>query len=208
MAQIEQQTIKIVIVGDGAVGKTTLVLTYVDGVVPGEYITYVAEKCTKSRFFNGVPFLLEIWDTPAQDGYDRLRPTCYTNTDVFFLCFSIAEPVSLKSITEKWFSEVSHHCPNTPVFLVGTKVDLRNDENVLELLKLRGSTPVTIEQGLETKESIGACHYIECSSLNGDNLENVFDDVLRFIQAKKRTKRAQNVSFRDIIPKNVITYIF
>ncbi|XP_046856452.1 ras-related C3 botulinum toxin substrate 1-like isoform X2 [Xenia sp. Carnegie-2017] len=187
MAQIEQQTIKIVIVGDGAVGKTTLVLTYVDGVVPGEYITYVAEKCTKSRFFNGVPFLLEIWDTPAQDGYDRLRPTCYTNT---------------------WFSEVSHHCPNTPVFLVGTKVDLRNDENVLELLKLRGSTPVTIEQGLETKESIGACHYIECSSLNGDNLENVFDDVLRFIQAKKRTKRAQNVSFRDIIPKNVITYIF
>ncbi|XP_028395255.1 ras-related C3 botulinum toxin substrate 1-like isoform X2 [Dendronephthya gigantea] len=172
------------------VGKTSLVMTYTEDVFPGEYIPYVVDTCVINKMIDGKPFTFELWDTPAQDGYDRLRPTCYKDTDVFFVCFSIAEPVSLESVTEKWYPEVSLHAPSTPIFLVGTKLDLRNDEKTLEILKSRDVSPVTTAQGLETMKTIGACKYIECSSLTRENLEHLFHEVTRFVlDAAKRKKR-------------------
>ncbi len=81
---------------------------------------------------------------------------------------------------------MSQHAPNAPIFLVGTKLDLRNDENVLELLKSRGQSPVTTAQALKTKDAIGACKYIECSSLTRENLENLLDEVLRLTKRKNK----------------------
>jgi len=57
----------------------------------------------------------------------RLRPLSYPQTDVFLICFSLVSPASYENVRAKWFPEVSHHCPNTPVILVGTKLDLRDD---------------------------------------------------------------------------------
>ena len=57
----------------------------------------------------------------------RLRPLSYPQTDVFLICFSLVSPASFENVRAKWFPEVSHHCPNTPVILVGTKLDLRDD---------------------------------------------------------------------------------
>ena len=73
-----------------------------------------------------------------------------------------------------------HHCPNVPIVLVGTKLDLRNDEQVIENLMLRGLSPVTTAQALEIKEEIDAWSYVECSSLTKENLEYLFDEVLQF----------------------------
>lgn len=83
---------------------------------------------------------------------------------------------------------MSEHAPNTPIILVGTKLDLRNDEKALEFLKSRNQRPITTEQALETKERIGACNYIECSSLTRENLTHLFDEVLR-IAAKPKKKK-------------------
>jgi Ras-related C3 botulinum toxin substrate 1 len=91
----------------------------------------------------------------------------------------------------QWYPEVSQHSPNAPIFLVGTKLDLRNDEKVLELLKSRDLSPVTTAQALETKDAIGACRYIECSSLTRENLQNLFDEVLRvvLVASKRKNKK-------------------
>ena len=83
---------------------------------------------------------------------------------------------------------MSQHAPNTPIFLVGTKLDLRNDEKTLEILKSRDQSPVTTTQALETKERIGACSYIECSSLTRENLEYLFDEVVRVAAKCKKNK--------------------
>ena len=72
------------------------------------------------------------------------------------------------------------HCPATPIVLVGTKLDLRNDEKVMENLRSRGLSPVTTEQALEIKEKIGAWSYVECSSRTKENLEYLFDEVVQF----------------------------
>ena len=58
----------------------------------------------------------------------RLRPLSYPQTDVFLICFSVTSPASFENVRAKWYPEVSHHCPNTPIILVGTKLDLREDK--------------------------------------------------------------------------------
>ena len=65
----------------------------------------------------------------------------------------------------QWYPEVSHHCPNTPVILVGTKLDLRGDKETIKKLKEKRLAPITYSQGLEMMKEIGAVKYLECSAL-------------------------------------------
>lgn len=78
---------------------------------------------------------------------------------VNLLCFVIS-PFLLQ-----WNPEVSHHCPNTPVILVGTKLDLRDDKETIEKLKEKRLAPITYPQGLQMMKEIGAVKYLECSAL-------------------------------------------
>ena len=75
-----------------------------------------------------------LWDTAGQEDYDRLRPLSYPQTDVFLICFSIVNPASFENVRTKWFSEIKYYCPEIPIILVGTKVDLRDDLHTLERL--------------------------------------------------------------------------
>ena len=110
--------------------------------------------------------------------YDRLRPLSYPQTDVFLLCFSLISAASFESITSKWLPEIQHHCPNAKYILVGTKLDLREDQMVIEKLKEKKSAPITYEKGVELSKKIGAHRYIECSALTQKNLKEVFDESI------------------------------
>ena len=59
---------------------------------------------------------------------NRLCPLLYQDTDVFIVCFSVASPASFQNVSLKWFEEISLYSPNTPIVLVGTKMDLRNNQ--------------------------------------------------------------------------------
>ncbi|KAL0202724.1 hypothetical protein M9458_000742, partial [Cirrhinus mrigala] len=72
---------------------------------------------------------------------------------------------SLKNILEIWYPEVRHFCPNTPIILVGTKLELRDDKDTIQKLKKDKQTPISYHQGLTVAERIGAVKYLECSAL-------------------------------------------
>lgn len=55
----------------------------------------------------------------------------------------------------QWFPEVRHHCPSTPIILVGTKLDLRDDKDTIERLKEKKLAPITYPQGLALAKEIG-----------------------------------------------------
>jgi Ras family protein A len=74
----------------------------------------------------------------------------------------------------KWYPEVLHFCPTTPLMLLGLKSDLRNKKNCIELLKTQGLTPVTPDQGRAVAKKMGAL-YMECSSKEQDGVEEIFD---------------------------------
>ncbi|KAJ7850869.1 small GTPase Rac1 [Mycena leptocephala] len=169
------QAIKCVVVGDGAVGKTCLLISYATGVFPGAYISTVLENYSATVMVDGKAISLGLWDTD----YDRLRPLSYPQTDVFLICFSVVSPTSYENARTKWYPELSHHAPSTPVLLVGTKLDLREDQATIEKLRQQRTAPIQYQQGVQTQREIGAVKYLECSALTQMGLKAVFDEATR-----------------------------
>ncbi|KAJ5803134.1 GTP-binding protein rhoC [Penicillium pulvis] len=166
---------KFVVVGDGGCGKTCLLISYSQGYFPEKYVPTVFENYITQTVHraSGKTVELALWDTAGQEEYDRLRPLSYPETDLLFVCFAIDCPASLENVVDKWYPEVLHFCPTTPIILVGLKSDLRSKRTCIELLKTQGLTPITPEQGQAVAHRMGAS-YVECSSKEMRGVDDVF----------------------------------
>ena len=185
------QNIKCVVVGDGAVGKTCLLISYTTNAFPGEYIPTVFDNYSANVMVDGKPVNLGLWDTAGQEDYDRLRPLSYPQTDVFLIAFSIISPHSFDNVKSKWWPELCHYAPGCPIVLVGTKADLRDDMAVVHQLKSKGLECISEEQGTQCAKEIGAVAYVECSALTQVGLKNAFDSCIqaalnKSLKAKKK----------------------
>lgn len=170
---------KFVVVGDGGCGKTCLLISYSQGVFPERYVPTVFENYITQveHKASGKGVELALWDTAGQEEYDRLRPLSYPETDLLFVCFAIDCPNSLENVLDKWYPEVLHFCPTTPIILCGLKSDLRNKRTCIELLKTQGLTPVTQQQGKSVATKMGA-KYMECSSKEMNGVHEIFDTAI------------------------------
>ncbi|KAH8341926.1 hypothetical protein KR059_005067 [Drosophila kikkawai] len=165
--------IKCVVVGDGTVGKTCMLISYTTDCFPGEYVPTVFDNYSAPMQVDTIQVSLGLWDTAGQEDYDRLRPLSYPQTDVFLICYSVASPSSFENVTSKWYPEIKHHCPDAPIILVGTKIDLREDRETLSGLAEQGLTPLKREQGQKLANKIRAVKYMECSALTQRGLKPV-----------------------------------
>ena len=88
------QSIKCVLVGDFTVGKTCLLESYTTGAYQGTLSKICLDNYSAKVIVDEREVNLEMWDTAAQEDYDRLRPLTYPKTDVFLVCFSVVDPSS------------------------------------------------------------------------------------------------------------------
>ncbi|KAJ3431455.1 hypothetical protein M0812_03137 [Anaeramoeba flamelloides] len=195
------RSIKSVVVGDGAVGKTCLLLSYTTNSFPGEYVPTVFDNYSANTMIDGEPININLWDTAGQEDYDRLRPLSYPQTDVFLVCFSLISPASFSNVKHKWVPEIKHYCENLPIILVGTKLDLRNDNKILKKLEEKQLEPISYQEGMKLGEDIGAYKYIECSSLTQKNLKSVFDNAILAVinPEEKKNKKKKKKKFCSIM---------
>ncbi|KRY82542.1 Ras-related C3 botulinum toxin substrate 1 [Trichinella pseudospiralis] len=189
------RSIKCVVVGDGTVGKTCMLISYTTDSFPQEYVPTVFDNYSAPLTVDGMTVMLGLWDTAGQEDYDRLRPLSYPQTDVFILCFSLVSPVSFDNVTSKWFPELRHHCPDTPILLVGTKLDLRDDQQIIKNLADQGLSPITRSQGNKLAQKLHAIKYMECSALTQENLRQVFDEAVRAVLRPQPTKSKRRCSY-------------
>jgi len=169
-------SLKCVVVGDGAVGKTSLLISYTRNAFPQDYIPTVFDNYTVDVLSDGKPISLGLWDTAGQEDYDQLRPLSYPMTDVFLVCFSVISETSFQNVTNKWIPELRHYEPNTPMILCGLKTDLRDDG---------GRKIVSVASAKALAKEVGI-RYTECSALTQVGLKAVFDEVVRLGLRPKR----------------------
>eukprot|EP00002_Diphylleia_rotans_P008491 TRINITY_DN1835_c0_g2_i6.p1 TRINITY_DN1835_c0_g2~~TRINITY_DN1835_c0_g2_i6.p1 ORF type:complete len:868 (+),score=134.43 TRINITY_DN1835_c0_g2_i6:69-2672(+) len=160
------QNVKCVVVGDGAVGKTCMLISYTTNAFPGEYIPTVFDNYSANVLSDEHPVSLGLWDTAGQEDYDRLRPLSYPQTDVFLVVYSISSRTSFLNLT-KWIDEITYHTAGkTPFILVGNKLDLAQNRQVQ-----------TIE-GRHFANRYGA-PFFEVSALTQENLKEMFSEAIR-----------------------------
>lgn len=116
----------------------------------------------------------------------------YPQTDVFLLCFSVVSPPSYDNIQVKWIPELRHHNPHTPIILVGTKSDLRDDRDTLLALSSMGQAPIKRETAIKLANKVKAFKYIETSALTGVGLKQVFEEAIKaaFISQDKSLEKS------------------
>ena len=109
---------KLVLVGDSWVGKTSLLISYTTNRFPsGSFIPSVFDDYTLNLVVEDRPVNLELCDMNTSEGFEEIRALSYPDADVFMLCYSVDSSYSLSNILTKWIPEV-RDISSKPLFTI------------------------------------------------------------------------------------------
>ena len=133
---------KITVIGDGRVGKTSLISNYTLGAFDTDYVETIGAQFSKyDKDIDGDSIRLLFWDIAGQDSFDFLRPSFYRESDAAIIVYSLEENQlgkrSFKNITS-WHREVKQFCGEIPIVLFANKVDLieKNSTNTIQIQEI------------------------------------------------------------------------
>eukprot|EP00933_Yihiella_yeosuensis_P052073 TRINITY_DN50063_c0_g1_i1.p1 TRINITY_DN50063_c0_g1~~TRINITY_DN50063_c0_g1_i1.p1 ORF type:complete len:215 (-),score=39.80 TRINITY_DN50063_c0_g1_i1:156-800(-) len=158
--------LKLVVVGDHASGKTSLLISYTTNAFPEDYIPTVFDNYSANVAFNGKTINLGLWDTAGSEDYDRLRPLSYPQTDVFLVCFSLQKKSTFENCKTKWAPELRHHVPNAPIILAGLITGNKEDE-------------VSRGEAEQMCKEIGAAGYVKVDAKTQEGVKEAFDLAIK-----------------------------
>ncbi|KAK4949780.1 Rho GTPase [Elasticomyces elasticus] len=172
---------KLVLLGDGACGKTSLLNVFTRGFFPTVYEPTVFENYVHDIFVDSIHMELSLWDTAGQEEFDRLRSLSYDDTQAIMLCFSVDNRGSLENVGTKWIAEINEHCPGVKIVLCALKCDLREEhEKEDDEATAAPSRPmIQYNEGLEVARKIGALRYLECSAMRNRGVNEAFTEAAR-----------------------------
>ncbi|XP_040893177.1 rho-related GTP-binding protein RhoH [Toxotes jaculatrix] len=181
MNGLAEMSIKCVLVGDSAVGKTALLVRFTSETFPDTYKPTVFDNTGVEVYMDGVQISLGLWDTAGHDNFRQIRPRSYQQADVVLICYSVANPNSLANVQHKWIAEVRQNLPKVPVLVVATQTDLREHRD----------SCISAAEGRRVAHEVQAKGYLECSSLSNRGVQQVFEYAVRMAvnQAKKQARR-------------------
>ncbi|EED13853.1 Rho GTPase Rho3 [Talaromyces stipitatus ATCC 10500] len=165
---------KMVLLGDGACGKTSALNVFTRGFFPTVYEPTVFENYVHDIFVDNTHMELSLWDTAGQEEFDRLRALSYEDTHVIMLCFSVDNRDSFENISTKWMAEIHENCPGVKLVLTALKCDLRKDEEQNE-----NPDAVTFDEGLAKAKEVGAVKYLECSAVQNRGIRETFYEAAK-----------------------------
>ena len=171
---------KVVIVGDGGIGKSTMVQKLTTGEYCEQRITIGTDLATYDVQLNdSITVTLQIWDFAGEKRFRFFLPTYAKGATGCLLCYDITRHTSFDSL-EEWFHIINDNALNPVYILVGGKLDLAD---------MRRSVEIKIAE--EFKEKYNIDYFFETSSKSGENNKMIFDTLTRSILEKQNIKNRQ-----------------
>ncbi|MBD3337529.1 MAG: GTP-binding protein [Candidatus Lokiarchaeota archaeon] len=183
LTELKYNKFKVCIVGDGGVGKTTLVNRYLTGVFRGDYkLTIGADFYVKKIEIDDQRITLQIWDFAGEDRYRFLLPAYVQGSSGAIFMYDITRYSSFNNF-EEWmsvFKESFHRKEiDVPIIMVGGKLDLEHNR------------AVSVEDAREVAEQHNFNDYIECSSKTGGNVEHIFEKISRLMMEQAEVQESE-----------------
>ena len=161
MAKQPYYEFKVLLVGNPAVGKTSLILKFVENRFEREYKASIGvDFAYKIIELEDKVARLIIWDIASQERFTPYRSSFYKQTDGAMLVFDLTRPDTLEVI-EDWMREIREHAGDVKVILIGNKADLK---------KKRALKEADIQPWIDRY----GCSFVETSALSGDGVEEAF----------------------------------
>ncbi|MFW9826616.1 MAG: Rab family GTPase [Candidatus Thorarchaeota archaeon] len=165
---------KVVIVGDGGVGKSTMVQRLTTGQYIPQKITIGTDLATKDvEIDNKLSVRLQIWDFAGERRFRLFLPNYARGAVGCLLCYDITRRISFESLKE-WYKIVNDNANNPVFILVGEKLDLADNQR-----------SISSDQAEEFKKNYNIEDFFETSSKNGKNNKKIFKTLTRAILEKK-----------------------
>ncbi|XP_067026148.1 ras-related protein Rab-3-like [Acropora muricata] len=176
MASADQtldESLKILVIGDSDVGKTSLVFRFVDGSFSSQFVPTVGiDFKSKTIVWNDKQIQLQIWDTAGQERYRSITTSYFRGAAGFVIMYDIRNEVSFKGVQE-WVSQIKAYSgPEAKKILVGNMTDEEKEREV------------TIKKGQQLADKLGI-EFIETSVKNNSNVEKVFEILVGSILKAK-----------------------
>ncbi len=176
---------KIVLLGDGAVGKTSLIRRFVMNKFDEKYITTIGTRVSKKILtVENYEVTLMIWDILGQKGYERVQWASFKGADGALLVTDLTRKSTFDSFESYWIPELYKIAPNIPLVFLGNKRDLPNWEVQEEDIK-------------SIADKYGAVYHLT-SAKTGDNVEKAFLEITRFIIRKNVEKKEKAPEEKEI----------
>ena len=163
--------IKVTVIGDGSVGKTSLIQKFTQGTFQTDYIKTIGAQLTNYETeIDGYKIELIFWDIAGQDNFHFLRPSFYRSSRAAIIVYSLEENDlgrrSFEHITT-WYKDVKQFCGEIPIIVFANKVDLINEKS-LDKAKIQNLV----------KEHNFLGYYIT-SAKTGQGLEEAFNNLIK-----------------------------
>jgi small GTP-binding protein len=177
------ESLKIVCVGDGATGKSSNLAVFSTNKFMEFYEPTIFDNMSAQLMldYNGRQIVthLQLWDTAGQESFENMRKLSYPGTNIFILCYSVISPTSYANVKSSWIPEIRRECgPDIPIFLVGTKTDLRDeDEEFQKVLEQKNIKPLTYDDGMKLLKEYNLAGFMECSAKTQYNIQPLFKQV-------------------------------
>jgi len=168
---LKEYVFKITILGNAAVGKTSLINQYVESTFQEDYKpTLGANIIRKDVNISGTKIRLIMWDLAGQKKYQSIRSMYFQGCVGALLVYDVTRPKTFEAIKDKWLSDFQKYVENEGSYiLIGNKIDLKEDRKV------------ETTQGEELAKEINASSFIETSAKYGENVEEAFKTLVREI---------------------------
>jgi len=168
---------KVIVIGEPATGKTSLVKKYVSGHFSQDYRASIGTNLyiKKIKLESGEEGKIQLWDIAGQERWIKMRHTYYRGAQGALILGDVTREKSFLQIEDFWYADITKYCPDIPVILIGNKIDLESE--------------ISKDKVKAIGDKINADSLLFTSAKNGNNVEEAFHLISKLIHKKFSRKK-------------------